>query len=114
MLTSFPVSLDPSAANVSQVDSATTSQLYVFDDPNGVQSFLEQAMSGERNFAVGIEISVPIYQNNCDIPSGDYINHLRYSDSAGVTYVDSFSFNYSIPANFQGSNPCEQALIMIQ
>lgn len=112
--TKFPVLPDPFAANVSPVDSSTTARLYVFDDPNLARDFVEQAMAGERNYSIGIEISVPISQNDCYIPSGEYINHLRYSDSLGVTYVDSFNFSYNIPANFQGSNPCEQATITIE
>lgn len=110
----FSTILNPSAANVSQVDSNTTARLYVFEDPGFVKNFVDQALAGDRNYTIAIELSTPIYQSDCGIPTGSYVNHLRYNDPSGVTYLDSFDFNYSVPENFQGGSSCEQATLTIE
>lgn len=99
---------------VSEVDKDTTPRIYAFSDPSSVETFAGQALTGEENANIEIENVISTYQADCTIPSGKYVNHVRWVDSTGVTYLDSFYFNYYVPDNVQGNNRCEQATITIE
>ena len=110
----FATQLSSTTGNVLPVDKNTTPYLYIFQNPNDVNNFVSESLVGEANADIEIEFVVPLIQVDCGIPSGKYVNHLRYSDSSGVSYVDSFTLNYSVPDNVQGANACEQATITVE
>lgn len=100
--------------SVSSVDQDTTPRLYVFQNPSAVNNFVSQSIAGDGNADIEIEFSIPIIQSVCDIPSGQYLNHVRFTDSTGVSYVDAFKLIYSVPENVQGADSCDQATITFE
>jgi hypothetical protein len=110
---SFPTQLDVNS-NVDPVDKDTTPHVYTFQNPNDVNGFIAQSLAGQSDSTIEIEFLSTFYQASCSIPSGDYINHVRYLDSSGISYVLNFTLEYAIPDNVQGENSCEQATISIK
>lgn len=109
---SFPTTL--TSSNISSVDKNTTPHAYVFQNQSDVNNFVNQSLAGDSSANIDIEFTVPIILNDCSISTGKYINHIRYSDSSGVTYLDSFNLIYSVLDNIQGANRCDQATVTIE
>lgn len=109
---SFPTTL--TTQSVGTIDNDTTPFVYVFQNPTNVSSFLSQSLTGEIDAKIEIEFAASILLANCDIDSGKYINHFRFSDSSGITYLHSFNLNYSVPDNVQGADRCDQASFTIE
>lgn len=107
----FPVMLS-SGGNISSIDKDTTPYQYVFQNPSDVNNFVSQSLTSGETSDIDISVAVPVVQTDCNIPSDIYINHSRYKDLSGITYLNSFKINYSVPDS--GSiNACEQASITI-
>ena len=102
------------SGTVPAVSKDTTPYFYVLDDPQAATNFVSQQSLGQTNTEVEAEFVFTAIQVDCTIPTGDYTNHLRHEDSSGVTYYDSFTFQYFVPDNVQGSNRCEQATITLK
>jgi hypothetical protein len=100
--------------NLDPVDKDTNPRPYVFANSSDVSGFVSQSFAGEDEVEVKIESYIPVYQSDCSIPTGTYINHLRSKDGTGVTYYDFFNLDYSVPDNIQGGNRCEQSTITIK
>ena len=110
---SFSVSLDPSIS-VANVDKDTTPNTFVFNNPTAVSSFLSNASSSGFSSAQQIvTLTYSITQTDCYASSGKYVNHLRWSDSSGITYDSSFNIIYTAPTNIQG-NSCNQGNVVIE
>jgi hypothetical protein len=100
--------------SLDSVDKDTTPRSYVFQNASDVSGFIGQSLAGEGDVEVTIESFIPIYQIDCSIPNGKYINHLRSKDASGVTYYDFFNLIFSAPDNVQGDDRCEQAAVSIE
>lgn len=110
----FPLTPAPSIAqNINPVDKDTIPQAFVFANPTAVRAFVDTSASRSTSPqpVTTTDATFAITQIDCTAPSGKYINHVRYQDAAGVSYVDSNYFIYSAPTNHNAG--CNQGQISI-
>lgn len=102
----FSLSLAPQIAqDVDSIDKDTTPQVFVFEDPASVQSFLNTAAnSSSSQPETTTDVTFAVTQTDCNAPSGKYINHVRYQDETGISYVDAVYILYTAPTNIQACN----------
>jgi hypothetical protein len=98
---------------VNPVDKDTTPNLYVFQNPNDANDFVNQSSIGAEDVDVEVTYLIPIVPVDCGMPSEKQVNHIRYTESSGVTYLDSFILDYSVPASASATTRCEQATVTI-
>lgn len=112
--------LSAAAENIISVDKQTRALPFVFNNPSDVQAFMNNALaqansSFSAQAAITLDVNFGITQNNCTLPSGKYVNHIRYQDETGITYISSPTIHYIAPESFWGGDgQCNIGQIIVE
>lgn len=106
--------IDSVSGTVPAVDKDTTPYFFSITDTQSLADFISEESFGLAEAEVEIEFVFSIEQVDCEIPSGDYTSHLRFEDTLGVTYFDTWTLQYLVPNIYHGNNPCEYAEITLK
>lgn len=110
----FPLSLAPAIAQtIDPVDKDTIPQVFVFDNPTAVRAFVDTSASRSTSPqpVTTTDATFAITQIDCTAPSGKYVNHVRYQDATGISYVNTTYLIYTAPTNPNAG--CNQGQISI-